>query len=124
MACIVAMLVIVMHNRSASISAAPQLPQAHGASIPTDHQNLTNSQDTASALRPRNTPDPLEEAAKREIDSASMRIPGAQPETSTSDGRVHLRGGGSISKEEWEEAARKVQSSRLMRESMPPPPVN
>jgi hypothetical protein len=125
MACVVALLLVVLHNRNSSSIHSP-------ADVPVTQPDLSAARQPApdaarhgaASTAPGAIPDPLEEAAKREIDQASMRIPGSEPQISKSDGRVHLRGGGSISKEEWEAAAQKVQASRLMKDSLPPPPVN
>jgi hypothetical protein len=128
MAAIVAMLLIALNSRQHSTVSMPLHSPPFGTSVsaepgpagqgsPSGH--TATDQDAALP-----SGDPLEQAARQEIDRASMRIPGSAPEISPSDGRVHLRGGGSISKEQYEETARKVQSSRIIQEGMPPPPVN
>jgi hypothetical protein len=56
--------------------------------------------------------DPTEMAAKRAIERAIPRLglpPGAAP-----DGNVHLRNGDTISREQYEEAQRKLQQSPYM----------
>ncbi len=132
MAAVVAVLVIMLNARQHSTVSRTEhnspLDSSVAAQSRGGEQGLGSRHsgtDNASQDAGKPAGDLLEDAARREIDKASMRIPGAAtPEVSPSDGRVHLRGGGSISKEQYEETARKVQSSRIIPEGMPPPPVN
>ncbi len=66
--------------------------------------------------------DPLTAQAQREIERAKRGLNLPPPNAVGPDGRVRLRGGGSISVEEWEAARRKLQDSPLTREPPPPPP--
>jgi hypothetical protein len=66
--------------------------------------------------------DPLVEQAKREIERARGEIGSPPPNAATdANGRLRLRSGGSISREEWEAARRNVQESPVLREPPPPP---
>jgi hypothetical protein len=69
-----------------------------------------------------NDSDPVVEESKRFIDRESRRAGLPDPPTS-SDGRVHLRGGGSISADQYRDAQRHVSESPVMHSPLPPPPM-
>lgn len=65
--------------------------------------------------------DPIESEARRVIDRESKRLD--LPPPVSDDGKVHLRSGGTISKEEWDAASRKAQQSPVNHDptaTMPP----
>lgn len=59
--------------------------------------------------------DPVEAEARRALERAkrNIDIPLADTTPKDSDGRIHLRGGGSVGKEDWDAARRAVQNSPL-----------
>lgn len=64
--------------------------------------------------------DPIGSEARRVVDRESRKLD--LPPPVDSDGRIHLRNGGAISREEWDAASRKVQESSGLREPPKPPP--
>jgi hypothetical protein len=64
--------------------------------------------------------DPIESEARRVVDRESRKLD--LPPPVSQDGRIHLRSGGTISKEEWDAASRKAQESPVLREPPKPPP--
>lgn len=64
--------------------------------------------------------DPIESEARRVVDRESRKLD--LPPPVDSDGRIHLRSGGTISREEWDAASRKAQESPALREPPKPPP--
>ncbi len=66
--------------------------------------------------------DPLVAASKRFIERESRHAGLPEPPAS-SDGRVHLRGGGSISTEQYRDAQRHVQESPVLHSPIPAPPM-
>jgi hypothetical protein len=79
--------------------------------------------DSAPAAKPATADDdPIVAESKRYIDRASRHAGLEQPPTS-SDGRVHLRSGGSISPEQYRDAQRHVDGSPVMHTPIPPPPM-
>jgi hypothetical protein len=71
--------------------------------------------------RPAADEDPLVAESKRYIEResrhAGLDVPTAE------DGRVHLRGGGSITPEQFRDARRRAESSPVMHPPLPPPPM-
>lgn len=67
--------------------------------------------------------DPILDEGKRalEREKRHLDLPSSDGVVS-SDGRVHLRSGGSISPEEWREAQRKLKDSPVLRDLPSPPP--
>ena len=65
---------------------------------------------------PTETPatDPLTSEAQRAVERAHQQLGLPPPGSVDAQGRVHLRAGGAISKEEWEAARRKVEQSPLL----------
>ncbi len=66
--------------------------------------------------------DALEDAAKRVISREAPKVGLPPPAAVSPDGQVHLRTGGTISADEWNEARRKLQESTLLKEPAPPAP--
>jgi hypothetical protein len=66
--------------------------------------------------------DPVEEEARRAVsrEGATLGLP--PPATVSPDGRVHLRTGGTISADEWNEARRKLKENPLLKDPPVPPP--
>lgn len=67
--------------------------------------------------------DPITAQAQREIERARQdyNLPAPTPGVVSPDGKVHLRGGGTLRPEEWEAARRKLQDSPILRQ--PPVPI-
>ena len=65
--------------------------------------------------------DPIESEARRVVDRESRKLD--LPPPVSQDGRIHLRSGGTISKEEWDAASRKAQESPVLRQPPQPPPL-
>jgi hypothetical protein len=65
--------------------------------------------------------DPLEAQARRVVDRESQKLSLLPPVNA--DGKIHLRSGGTISREEWDAASRKAQQSPVLREPPKPPPL-
>lgn len=65
---------------------------------------------------PAQTPavDPLTAEAQRAVERADQRLGLPPPGSVDAQGRIHLRTGGTISKEEWDAARRKVEQSPLL----------
>jgi len=77
----------------------------------------------AATARPaQDDTDPLVAESKRFIERES-RHAGLPEAPASSDGRVHLRGGGSITTDQYRDAARRVQESPVMHTPIPPPPM-
>lgn len=66
--------------------------------------------------------DPVESEARRVVDRESRKLNLAPPPVNA-DGKIHLRSGGTISREEWDAASRKAQQSPVLREPPKPPPL-
>lgn len=67
--------------------------------------------------------DPVAEQARRAVERASQELDLPPPNAARdADGRIRLRGGGSVRQEEWDRARRKVQESPYLREPPMPPP--
>ena len=66
--------------------------------------------------------DPIVEESKRFIDRES-RHAGLPEPPAASDGRVYLRGGGSITGEQYRDAQRRVRESPVMHAPLPAPPM-
>ena len=66
--------------------------------------------------------DPIVDESKRFIDHESRHAGLPQPPTG-SDGRVHLRSGGSITTDQYRDAQRRVNDSPVIRNPIPPPPM-
>lgn len=97
-------------------SAAPAVVTA-----PTTHPSSAEAPvDQKTAARRALSDDPIEAEARRAVDRESQKL-NLTPQVSQ-DGKIHLRSGGTISKEEWDAASRKVQNSPAMREPPLPPP--
>ncbi|HZP83484.1 MAG TPA: hypothetical protein VFB21_17700 [Chthonomonadaceae bacterium] len=84
----------------------------------------------ASDLPPASSPtsapvsaDPITAQAQREIERARQdyNLPAPAPGVVSPDGKVHLRGGGTLRPDEWEAARRKLQDSPILRQ--PPVPI-
>ncbi len=103
----------------------PEAVRTPAVSMPVRSADSTGSIDSTpeSTNASKSTPvDPVDEQARRVIQTESPKI-GIPPSVSVSpDGRVHLRSGGTISKEEWDNARRKAQESSVMQDSAPPTP--
>ncbi len=67
--------------------------------------------------------DPVAAEARRAVDREARNLDLPPPNAVRDEnGRYRLRSGGSISAEEWEQARRKVQDNRYMKEPPLPPP--
>jgi hypothetical protein len=121
-------LVLVTHPHPATTLPAP-------ASVPTagDNGQRITSGDSASveapstsgtqpSVAPSTSGDPLEDAARRAISREAPNVGLPPPAATSPDGVVHLRTGGSISAQEWNDARAKLKNSPLMRDPPPPPP--
>ncbi|MCX6379114.1 MAG: zinc ribbon domain-containing protein [Armatimonadetes bacterium] len=62
--------------------------------------------------------DPVEAEARRALERAkrNIDIPLADTTPKDSDGRIHLRGGGSVSKDDWNAARNAVQNSPILKQ--------
>ncbi|HZT44145.1 MAG TPA: zinc ribbon domain-containing protein [Chthonomonadaceae bacterium] len=58
--------------------------------------------------------DPLTSEAQHAVERANQRLGLPPPGSVDAQGRIHLRTGGTISKEEWDAARRKVEQSPLL----------
>jgi hypothetical protein len=67
--------------------------------------------------------DPITAQAQREIERARQdyNLPVPASGVASPDGKVHLRGGGTLRPDEWEVARRKLQASPILRQ--PPVPI-
>jgi len=102
-----------IHNGSEVGRPAPQAPTA----VATPASN-----ETESARQVIGEDDPLVAESKRLIDHET-RHAGIEQTPVSADGRVHLRGGGSISPEQYRDAQRRVNDSPVIRSPTPPPPM-
>ena len=66
--------------------------------------------------------DPIVAESRRLIERESRHAGLPEPPTS-SDDRVYLRGGGSITRDQYRDAQRRVQESPVLRTPLPAPPV-
>jgi hypothetical protein len=92
---------------------APQAPASAAA---------PGSNETEAARSVIGEDDPLVAESKRFIDHES-RHAGLDQTPVSSDGRVHLRGGGSITPEQYRDAQRRVNDSPVIRAPIPAPPM-
>lgn len=93
------------------LSRRPRAPQASGAGAPSPTASAQPAREAASpALQ-----DPIRETARQEVEKARDEgiVPAAPP---TADGRIHLRSGGTISRDEWDAAQRKVATDPLFKD--------
>jgi hypothetical protein len=103
-----------------AMSAGASAPDTESGA-PTSQATSTN-QSTSTSTPATTGGDPLEDAARRTISREAPNV-GLPPSGAvSSDGQVHLRSGGAISVEEWNEAKRKLQDNPLLKEPPPPPP--
>ncbi len=114
-------------ERSAPVSLPPQTLSSENSRSRPDAVPALPQENTSSAAQ-TNTPtaptdsDPLTSQAQREVERARREVGLPPSAPADPNGRVHLRGGGTISAEEWEEAQRKLQQSPLLRDPPSPPP--
>jgi hypothetical protein len=80
----------------------------------------TSSSATIAPATPSDT-DPLTAQAQHEIERARHDVGVPPPAAVDSSGRVRLRGGGSVSVDDWDTARRKLQASPLL--NNPPSPA-
>lgn len=114
----VLVLMFAMHARPETVSSPTVLMpgRSTGSAGPID-----STLDSSNASNAAHS-DPVDDQARRVIETESPKI-GIPPSASVSpDGRIHLRSGGTISKEEWDNARRKAQESPVIRDSSPPIP--
>ncbi|HLK59385.1 MAG TPA: zinc ribbon domain-containing protein [Chthonomonadaceae bacterium] len=109
-----------------SVLAIRSSMQQHGSPSADPHTSVGRAQPPPFAPPQVSTAvssDPVNEEAKRFIERESAEH-GLDPPSGavSSDGRIHLRGGGSITKEEWDKAKRSVQGSQ-MDPPIPAPPM-
>ena len=115
----VAVLFVVRARSASSLPSAPP-----GREV---QETLRPNPDLSAQSAPNNSPDagavdPVEEAARRAISREAPNIGLPPPPTVSPDGKVHLRTGGAISPDEWNEARRKLQGNPLLKEPPLPPP--
>ena len=77
---------------------------------------------TLAAQRQEEAVDPIVAESKRFIERESRHAGLPEPPVS-SDGKVYLQGGGSISKEQYRDAQHRVRESPVLRTPLPPPPM-
>jgi hypothetical protein len=102
-----------MHNGDEVARPAPQSPTSVAA---------PGSNETEAARNVIGEDDPLVSESKRLIEHES-RHAGIEQTPVSPDGRVHLRGGGSITPEQYREAQRRVNDSPVIRTPIPAPPM-
>ncbi len=100
--------------------AKPGLPEV--TAVAGAHRSVSLPEDLPSAARRALSDDPVETAARRAVERESQKLDLAPPKVSE-DGKIHLRSGGTVSKEEWEAARRKAEESPILREPPKPPPL-
>lgn len=83
-------------------------------SRPTAQQAPSAPADQNEQVRRALSDDPVEAEARRVVDRESKRLD--LPPPVGADGKIHLRSGGSISKEEWDAASRRAQQSPAYRD--------
>ena len=85
---------------------------------------MPEARETPQTRPPAATNDPVMDEAKRvlERERQNLNLPPPAEGVTSADGRVHLRSGGSISREEWEAARRKLNDSPTLREPPALPP--
>jgi hypothetical protein len=66
--------------------------------------------------------DPVEEAARRAVSREAPNVGLPPPPIVSPDGKVHLRTGGTISPDEYNEARSKLKDSPLLKDPPAPPP--
>lgn len=122
MAGLVAVLILAVIHRS-------RRAEVVGSAVPRSARSAQRissapgERDAANMVKNGN--DPVQEEAKRMVERETSRLQSEPPANSVgADGRIHLRGGGSITKEQWEDANRRLRSSPQFSDPMPPPPVN
>ncbi len=104
---------VFRQNRKGSVPAV--------TSAPASPHEVAPPADVTAEARKALSEDPIESAARRAVDRESRRLDLPPPKVSE-DGKIHLRSGGTISKEEWEAANRKAHESPILREPPKPPP--
>jgi hypothetical protein len=121
MAGVVALLVLAIVRRGPYTRQAGQTART----VPEVRPTNSPATDKSAADMVRDGDDPIEEQAKRVVDRENAKL-GTQPPANAvgPDGRIHLRGGGSITREQWDEASKKLQNSPVFHDPLPPPPVN
>jgi hypothetical protein len=121
MSVIVAALILMVAHRNRPGEYTVQTPRS--VERPLAAPQLPTDSDAAGMVK--HGEDPIEEEAKRVVERDNARLQNSPPATAVGpDGRVHLRGGGSITKEQWDDANRRLRNSPEFRDPMPPPPVN
>ena len=97
-------------RRTAVVTTAPATPHS-----------VTPAPGLNAEARKSLSADPIESEARRVVDRESRKLD--LPPPVSQDGKIHLRSGGTISKEEWDAASRKAQDSPVLREPPRPPPL-
>ncbi len=90
----------------------------HVSTVSTPPSTVTRTQKEIPVETPKQTSlDPVEAEARRAIERAkrNIDIPLANNTPKDSQGRIHLRGGGSINQEDWDAARNAVQNSPVMK---------
>ena len=102
-----------MHSASEPVRATSSEPAPIFAPTP---------QETPAARAVTDDSDPVVAESKRFIERES-RHAGLHEPPAASDGRVHLRGGGSISTDQYRDAQRRLQESPVLHTPIPAPPM-
>lgn len=102
---------VFRHEERGSVPAVVSAPAAPQTVAPPEPHG-----EIRKALRE----DPIESEARRVVDRESRKLD--LPPPVGTDGKIHLRSGGAISREEWDAANRKAQDSPVMRHPPISPP--
>ncbi len=119
---VVAILILMLSHRGKPGENTTNLTMGHPLVAPLP---LAHSSSMSAADMVKQGEDPIEEEARRTLERDNAQLQTEPPASSVgSDGRIHLRGGGSITREQWDDANRRLRKSPAFRDPMPPPPVN
>jgi hypothetical protein len=83
-------------------------------------QSAPPATDQDAQVRKALSDDPIDSEARRVVDRESQKL--NLPPPVSADGKIHLRSGGTISQKDWDDAARKVQESPILRQPPTPSP--
>ena len=121
MAVVVAVLILILDHRGKTGGYNIQATRSIDRPMPPPQA----PPDANAADMVKHGDDPIEEEAKRVLERDNAQLQTAPPPgTVGPDGRIHLRGGGSVTREQWDDANRRLRNSPQFRDPMPPPPVN
>lgn len=107
-------------RRNGAAPSAPSSGYIRQASTP-QRVSVPSEEDSAARRALDAEADPVTAQAQREVERAKRDLGLPPPAAAvTPDGRIHLRSGGTIRKEEWDRARSSLESSPLFKEPAVP----